>query len=122
MAVTTEKELAQKLNSNADIIEIEGALGGKIIRIKAVGAVAWAVSLGAIAVAVIGALAAPASGGASGAAALVAAPAAVGILGGSATMAAIAIAIAAGGVGALKRLRKYRIVEKAPGRVVLSRK
>lgn len=122
MAVTTEKELAKQLEANAERIEIEGNLGNKIIRIKATGKVAWAIAFGAIAVAVAGVIAAPATGGASGTASLFAAPAAIGILGSSATLAAISIAVAAGGIGALKKLRKYRIVEKSPGWVVIASK
>nr|MBQ5526753.1 hypothetical protein [Succinivibrionaceae bacterium] len=67
-------------------------------------------------------LSAPITGGVSGIAGIAAAPAAVGILGGAATTSAIAIAVAAGGVSALGKLRKYRVAEKTEGRVVLRRK
>ena len=67
-------------------------------------------------------LSAPLSGGISSIAGIAAAPAAVGILGGAATTSAIAIAVAAGGVSALGKLRKYRVAEKTEGRVVLRRK
>ena len=131
VTVKTPKELGKALKGKADEILIEGDLKKKVIRIRVTGKVAWLVAIGAIAAAVAaiiasgglalvpgGALAAPAIWG-SGAA--LAAPA-VGILGFPTTVVAISIAIAAGGVGALNKLRKYKVVERGEDQLVLRRK
>lgn len=119
MKVSTEKELGKAIRDGADTIEIEGDLSKKVIRIKAKGKVAWAIAFGAIGVAVVATLAAPPSGGATFVAHCVAAPAAASVLGVSVTSSAIAIAVAAGSVGALSRLRKYRLNKRPDGSVVL---
>ena len=120
--VTNEKELGKALKDDEDTIVITGKLGAAVITIKAKGRVAWLVAARAIGVAAAAVLSAPITGGVSGIAGIAAAPAAVGILGGAATTSAIAIAVAAGGVSALGKLRKYRVAEKTEGRVVLRRK
>ena len=50
MAITTAKELGQAIKENVDIIEIEGDLVSKVIRIKATGKIAWSVAAGALVV------------------------------------------------------------------------
>ena len=118
--ITTEKELGQALKDEQDTIEIEGDLAKKIIKIKATGAVAWAVAIGAIAVAVVAVLTSPATGGAHGVIGVgLTAPVAVGILGFSTTTAAISIAVAAGGVGALKTLRSYKMKKLGSNHIIL---
>jgi len=47
---------------------------------------------------------------------------AVTVLGSATTASAIAVAVAAGGVGVLSKLRSYKIVEKSQSRVVLARR
>lgn len=131
--VTTsdEKELARAVKNKVDLIIVEFDLAKKVLRIKATGKVAWAIAIAAIA-AVVAAIIA--SGGLAlvpGAVvltpaiwapvAVLAAPA-VGILGFPTTLAAISIAIAAGGVGALNKLRKYKVVERGEDWLVLRRK
>ena len=106
--VRTEKELATQIENNADMIIIEG---------KA----AWIVAIGAIGVAVAGILAAPATGGVTSSAAFLMAPAAVTTLGLPSATTAILIAVAAGGVGVLNKLRDYDIVEENDKRVKLKR-
>jgi len=124
--VNVARELGKVIKENRDTIEIEGKLGPVVIRIKAVGNVAWGMAIGAIAVALVAAISIPASGGASTPLAVageaIAAPVALSVLGIQATTAAIAIAVAGGGIGVLSLLRKYRIVEKSNNRVVLLRK
>lgn len=120
--VTTEEELGEALKRNADTIEISGDLSKKIIRIRATGNVAWAIAIAAIGIAIYGVVSAPITGGTSGIAAGFVAPAAVGILGGTVTYSAIAIAIAAGGVGALISLRKYKEVSRTSSSLILKRK
>lgn len=126
MEVTTEKELAHALKNNEDTIVIEGSLAKKTIKIKATGKLAWFVAVGAIGVSVVAILATAGTGGAAtpvtGVVGLGASGAAVGILGASATYSAIAIAVAAGGVGVLNKLRRYDVVKKSDNSVILKRK
>lgn len=124
--VTTEKELADAIKENEDTITIEGDLVKKTLRIKATGKVAWVIAFGAIGVAVYSVMLTIGTGGfsapATGTAAAFTGGAAISILGVSATTAAISIAVAAGGVGVLTKLRSYRIVEKSDNHLVLSKK
>ena len=118
MAIQTEKELGEALKNNQDTIEIEGDLQKKVLKIKATGKVAWAIALGAIGIAVIVALG---TGGTATPASGVVGLGAVAVLGLSTAMSAIGIAIAAGGVGALNSLRRYKITSQSAGKLVLSR-
>lgn len=120
--VRTDKELGKALKNGADEIIIEGDLKKKVLRIKATGKVAWGVAIGAIGVIVLALLAAPETAGTSsiiGAASF--APAAAAVGGADVAVTAIGIAVAAGGIGALNKLRNYKIVEKTSSRVVLHR-
>ena len=119
--VRTNEELAKAVKEDASTIIVEGDLKNKVLRIKATGKVTWGIAIGAIAVAVIAILAAPASGGTSAAVGVAAAPAAAAILGGSTTVAAISIAVAAGSVDVLNNLRDYRIAEETNSHVVLKK-
>ena len=121
MVVSSEKELAAAIERGDGCIEIEISLGEKVIKIKTTGKVAWAIAIGAIAVAVVSILAAPATGGISSAPVAAFAPVAVGVLGLGTTTTAVAIAVAAGGVGALNKLRNYD-VEKVGDKVILRKK
>ena len=121
MKIRTEKELGEALKSDQDRIEIEGDLTRKVIKIKATGRVAWVIAGGAIAVAVVAVLATPATGGVSNVAHFMAAPAAAATLGVSATGSAIAIAVAAGGIGALNKLRRYSLEKNSDGSITLKR-
>ena len=107
MAVSTEEELGKALESGQDTIEITGSLMKKVIKIRAAGNVAWAVAIGAIGIAVLailstGGVAAPASVGIVGAGA-------ASVLGLPAATTAVLIAVSAGGVGALNKLRSYKV-------------
>lgn len=121
MAISSEKELAAAIERGDDYIEIEGDLKSRVIKIKAIGKVAWAIAIGTIGVAVVAIVAAPATGGISSAAVAAAAPVAVGVLGLGATTTAVATAVAAGGVGVLNKLRGYD-VEKVGDKVILRKK
>lgn len=120
--VSTEEELGEAIKNEEDTIEIEGSLADKTIKLRATGNVAWAVAFGAIGIAAYAAIVAIPTGGTSGAVAAFAAPAAVGILGGAVTYTAIAVAIAAGGVGALTKLRSYEEVSRESNKLILKRK
>ena len=100
--VSTEEELGEALKNKEDTIEITGDLAKKTIKLRATGKVAWAIAFAAIGIAAYAAIVAIPTGGTSAAISAFAAPAAVGILGGAATYTAIAIAVAAGGVSALR--------------------
>lgn len=122
MAVRTHKDLADAIERGEDFIEVEGDLAKKVIRIRATGKVAWAVAIGAVGVAVAATILAIPTGGASEGVAGLVAPAALVVLGGPATYAAIAIAVCAGGVGVLTRLRGYKEVSRSDERLVLERR
>lgn len=132
MAITTAKELGQAIKENVDIIEIEGDLVSKVIRIKATGNIAWSVAAGALVVvistmimnlptlpldvATLGASTAfksfvATAGGAAAATTL-----------GTATSTAVTIGVAGGGIGALNKLRDYRLEKKNDKKVILYRK
>jgi hypothetical protein len=119
---STPKELGEALRSNESTIEIEGDLVKKVIRIRATGNVAWAVALVALVGAVGLAIAAIPTGGATLVAEAGFVPAAAAVLGGPAAIAAISIAVAAGGVGALTKVRQYKEVKRSDGLLVLERR
>ena len=52
VTVRTAKELGQALKSNEHYIYVEGDLKNKIIRIKAVGKIAWILAIGSLATAI----------------------------------------------------------------------
>lgn len=121
MAVRNEEELAGAIQKKQSVIEVEGDIGRRIIRIKAVGAIAWALLLGALLVILASMVS---TGGTVGG--LVAAPLAVPIVtivGPSAAATIIALAMAAGGIGILSSLRSdYRVVSDDGRKVTLKRK
>lgn len=123
-------ELKAAMDSGASTIELEGDFARKVVRLKATGAVAWPIAFAAITIAVValavsipttvatGGLAAPVEG-AVVSAALVPAAGTVGL---DVAMMAVGLAVAAGGVGILSRLRSdYKIIEQEPNRVVLAK-
>jgi hypothetical protein len=119
--VRTEKEFADALNNDAETIEIEGDLANKIIKIRATGKVAWLVAFGAIGIAVMAMMLAPASGGGAGVVGIAAAPVAIGILGASATAAAVSIALAARSTTVLTKMRSYKEKSSSRNNLILSR-
>ena len=119
--VETDEELGKALKDDEETIEITGDLRKRVLKIKATGKVAWAIAIGAIAIAITALLVSPVSGGASAPVGLIAAPAAVAALGAPVAISATAIAIAAGGVGALSKLRKYKIVSQDENSLVLKK-
>ena len=124
MTIKNEKDLGNAIKNDQDTIEIEGDLGKKVLKIKATGKVAWAVAAGAIGVAVLAVMypvPEPTTQVASKAFALTAGGGVVAILGAGAATTAISIAVAAGGVGALNKLRAYKVVSTDNNRVVLKK-
>lgn len=123
MFVRDEKELAKAIKEEHDTIEIEGDLANKAIKIKATGKVAWCVCIGAIGIAVAATLAAPVTRGASLPVKFAIAPVVATSLGGfSVVTSAIMIAVAAGGVDVLNKLRKYNIEKVSENKIRLTRK
>ena len=124
--VRTEEELGEALKSGADTIEIEGNLASTTLKIRATGNVAWGVCVGAIGIAVVGLILTAGTGGASApvtatTAGLTAVTAST-VLGTTVTYSAIAIAVTAGGVGALNKLRAYEQVSFEDNLLILKRK
>ena len=108
MRLRTEEELAEAIENGEDTIEIEGDLKEKILKIKATGKVAWILAIGVIGVAVVIAIT---TGGAGAPASGIIGVGAVSVLGLPAAISAVSIAVAAGGVGVLNKLRNYKVIE-----------
>ena len=119
MALSTESELGKALKNGDETLEIEGDLAKKVLRIKATGKVAWVVAIGALGVAVVAVIS---TGGTAAPVASVGIAPAIAVLGIPSATSAVLIAVAAGGVGVLNSLRKYKIVDKSENKVVLVKK
>ena len=124
----TAKELSEAIKEETDVIEVEGDLSNKVVRIKVTGKVAWGVCAAALTAAIGFAIAAgataavPPVGGAHLVDFTVAMGTSASILG-SAAVPALTIGICAGGIGALTALRnRYSIVKKEKGSVILKKK
>jgi hypothetical protein len=122
MEAHDEKELGKALKEKEDTIEITGDLAKKVIKIKATGKVAWVIAIGAIGVAVLLALSAPATLGTGAVAGVAALGPAVAILGTGTAVAAVSIAVAAGGVSSLSTLRQYNLEKISDDHVILRKK
>lgn len=123
---TTVEDLGKAIKNDYDTIIIEGDLAKKVIRIKATGKVAWVVAFGSLVVVIVALIATGSSGGTSTPATvpamLISAPGAVGVLGVGSSIAAVSIAVAAGSVRALTKLRKGYALTKHGNQVVLTKK
>lgn len=126
MKVKNEDELGKALKNDVDVIEVEYDLKNKVLKIKGIGDIAWAICIGAIAVAVTGILVTMATAGTTAPVnALIATPAlagAVGILGAPATSTAVSIAVAGGGVASLNKLRRYKVKKISGDKIQLIRR
>ena len=118
-----EKEVAREIKNGASTIEVEGDLAKKIIKIKAQGDVIWGICMVGIAVVVAAAFVAGGSGGlALAPSTCIATPAMaapIGILGTGAAISAVEIAIFAGGISGLDKLRKYKLEKISENKIVL---
>ena len=131
MTTNNAAELGKAIERKENEITIEGDLAKKVIKIKATGNVAWAIAGGAIVVAIVASLAAPAAvpagGGPMGmiadSVALGAGGAgAVGVLGVSTTIAAISIGVGARNKNAVNKLRNGYTMEKiSNSKIILHR-
>jgi len=122
MTIKNAKKLGQAIKEGQDTIEIEGDLKKKVLRIKATGKVSWAVAIGAIGVALASVILAPTPEPSTKVLGFMAAPIAVGVLGAGAASTSISIALAAGSIGALNTIRKYKIIKNTSDLLVLKRK
>lgn len=124
--VTTEKELGEALKRGESTIEVEFDLQNKVLKIKALEKGAWVVCVAAIGVAVVcGVVTISTAGTATVPSTFVAAPAVVTVssfLGMPTAISAIGIAIAGGGVGALNKLRGYRVEKVSDEKIILHKK
>ena len=120
--IKDEKDLGKAIKNDENTIEIEGDLARKVIKIKATGAVAWAVCFAALVITITFILAAPPSGGLTIPATLVVAPTAASILGGGTAVTAVGIAIGGGSAAILNKLREYRLEKISDNHVILHRK
>lgn len=119
--VKDEKELAQAIKNNVDYIEIEGGIKDFFIKIKGTGKIAWTLCIGCLAIAAITTayMVTKEDGDAKKTAvAAISATAAAGILGPTTAATCVMMAVAAGGVDVLNKLREYRIEEQR-GRMFL---
>lgn len=120
--IKDEKDLGKAIKNDENTIEIEGDLARKVIKIKATGAVAWAVCFAALVITITFILAAPPSSGLTIPATLVVAPTAASILGGGTAVTAVGIAIGGGSAAILNKLREYRLEKISDNHVILHRK
>lgn len=126
-AITEPEDLGKAIKEDRDEILIEGSLAQKSIRIKATGKVAWAVCIGGLGIAAamivlrFMAASAAAAGGMAFIVKEAATPAASEGLG-KAAIAAVVIGVAAGVIGALNKLRKYKLEKVGDNRVILRNK
>ena len=124
--VRTKEELGEALKRGDETIEIEGNLKNQTLKIKANGNVAWgAVFLGVSAI-VAGTIVTLASGGtgapAGAAAALTGGTvASIGGISAAGISTLVGVALSGGGMGALKKLRSYKIVKKEKDYIVLKK-
>ncbi|RDU52581.1 hypothetical protein CQA49_07575 [Helicobacter sp. MIT 00-7814] len=124
-AVSDEAGLKEAIANNQSSIEIEGNLAQKVVRVKATGAVAWVVAVGAvvaiIALVVRSYFALPATSGA-----LMAIPGDSSAQADSSVLIALGIlalvAISAILIAVFNRLRKYKVEKLSDSRVRLERK
>ena len=117
-----EKDLGKDLESGKNTIIIEGDLAKKVFKIKATEPVAWGICIAAIAIAVAMILAGTVTGGVSAVAAAPVMAAPMTILGAGVATSAVAIAVAAGNVNVLNKLRDYDLEKISDTKVILHKK
>ncbi len=116
--IDNEKALGKALKEKQEFIEIKGDLRRQVLKIKATGKIAWAIAIGGIGIAVTLILV---SGGTATPASALVGVGSVSVLGLPATISAVSIAVAAGGVGTLNSLRKYKISSDSGDKLILNR-
>lgn len=119
MYVENEHDLGEELNKGADHIRIEGDLAAKVRKMMKLNTILWSFCLASLSVTVIAVMHMPATAGTSGVVGIVAGTSAAAILGPELAVAAATIAVAGGGIHALRRLRRYRLEQTRNGSIIL---
>lgn len=120
--VSTYKDLAMAVLADSNKIEITGDIRKGTVKIVTSGSVSWVIAIGAIGIAYAAIMMIPATGGTSSTLSGIAAPAAVASIGLPATTAAISIAVSAGSLSAIKKLRNYKVETQSDGKTILVKK
>lgn len=114
--INNSKDLGKAIKDNRDSIEIEYDYGKKVVKIIGTGKIVWGIAAGAIGTAVTALIITASSGGttspATGTYTMIASGTAGAILGPSVAVSATSIAVSGGGMIALKKLRKYKVIKK----------
>ena len=111
--VSTAKELGNAIRNGESRITVTGSLGNAVLRVEAIGPIAWGVLIAAVGVSVFSVSATVATGGVAAPAATVshqvAVPTAVAAASGVDIAVALGtIAATSGGIGTLHALRTYK--------------
>lgn len=121
-----EKDLGNAVKNDQDTIEIEGDLAKKVIKIKATGKVAWGACALGLTIAISATIATVATAGTSAPvtvpAGLIGMGTATTTLGATVATSAVAIGVAGGGIGALNKLRKYKLEKINDQKIILHKK
>ena len=113
--VKDEKELVQAIKNNVDYIEVECGIKDFFIKIKGTGKIAWTVCLGCLAIAAATTtyrVEKENNDAKKIAISAISATAAAAILGPTTAATCVMMAVSAGGVDVLNKLREYRIEEQ----------
>ena len=111
--VKDEKELAQAIKNDVDYIEVEGGIKDFFIKVKGTGKIAWTLCIGCLAIAAATtAYMVTKEDGDIKKTAVAAISATAAILGPTTAATCVMMAVAAGGVDVLNKLREYRIEEQ----------
>lgn len=89
------------------------------LKIVTSGTVSWVIAIGAIGIAYAAIIMIPATSGTSFTLSGIVAPAAVASIGLPATTAAISIAVSAGSLSAIRKLRNYKVETQSDGKTIL---
>ena len=122
--VENSKELGRELKKNAPVIDIEGEeLIDRIEKIKTLNKALIGLCLGFVSIIITGIVTAPATAGTSAVASTVAFTSLAGVSGGASVASSlVGIALAGGGITAIRSLDKYRFVKFGKHRARLYRK
>ncbi|MDR1770512.1 MAG: hypothetical protein LBS02_07740 [Hungatella sp.] len=122
MTANNEKELGNAIRNDENTIEVKGDLARMIVRMRSMNLVLWCICLSLLALMVTAVLAAPGTLGMSGAAAMLAGTPVAGMMGTTTTISSVMIAVAGGGVGALNKIRDYRMEQITRTHIILHRR
>lgn len=122
MKVDDEKGLGEAIRKNEKTIDIHGSIAPRIKRLHDLDRVLYCMCLMCLAVAVVALMQIPATGGSMLPASFVAGTPAAAIVGVPTAKTAVLIAVSGGGIGTLRRLRRYKLRQLSREHVVLYKK